>query len=158
WTAPAFFYLTVIPLLICRKQLGLLWSASHLLGVALAATIVAAWACAVAAQTGWSALLDTITHEAMQRFAPEGVANRHPLSAALAYPLAVLGANLPWSALALLTLRPSFFRLWDERGRRLLQLLHCWTWPNLLLWSLSSQHHVRYWMPAAPGLTGLGIM
>jgi 4-amino-4-deoxy-L-arabinose transferase-like glycosyltransferase len=158
WTAPAFFYLTVIPLLICRKQLRLLWSAPHLLGVALAATIVAAWACAVAAQTGWSALMDTITREAMQRFAPEGVAKPHPLSAALAYPLAVLGANLPWSALALLTLRPSFFRLWDERGRRMLQLLHCWTWPNLLFWSLSSQHHVRYWMPAAPGMIGLGVM
>jgi 4-amino-4-deoxy-L-arabinose transferase-like glycosyltransferase len=158
WTAPAFFYLTVIPLLIWRKQLRLLWSAPHLAGVALAATIVAAWACAVAAQTGWPLLLDTITREAMQRFAPDGIGKPHPWSGALAYPLAVLGANLPWSALALFTLRPSFYRLWDERGRRLLQLLHCWTWPNLLFWSLSSQHHVRYWMPAAPGLIGLGIM
>jgi 4-amino-4-deoxy-L-arabinose transferase-like glycosyltransferase len=158
WTAPAFFYLTVIPLLIWRKQLRLLWSVPHLVGVALAGTIVAAWACAVAAQTGWPLLFDTITREALQRFAPEGVGKPHPWSAALAFPLAVLGANLPWSGLALFTLRPSFFRLWDERGRRLLQLLHCWTWPNLLFWSLSSQHHVRYWMPAAPGLIGLGIM
>ena len=29
--------------------------------------------------------------------------------------------NLPWSAFALLALRPGFVRLWDERGRRLLQ-------------------------------------
>jgi 4-amino-4-deoxy-L-arabinose transferase-like glycosyltransferase len=158
WTAPAFFYLTIIPLLIWRKRLGLLWSAPHLLGVALAAVIVAAGAGAVAAQTGWPLLADTITREAMQRFASTEGGKPHAWGAAIAYPFAVLGANFPWSVLALFTLRPSFFRRWDERGRRLLQLFHCWTWPNLLFWSLASQHHVRYWMPAAPGLIGLGIM
>ena len=68
----------------------------------------------------------------------------------------VLAAHLPLSLFALQTLRPSFFRLWDERGRLLLQFLHCWTWPNLIFWALVPNHNVRYALPISPGLMGLG--
>lgn len=72
------------------------------------------------------------------------------------HPLVILAANLPWSALAFLTLRPSFLRLWNTAERRLLQLLHCWTWPNLLFWSLVPNHATRHCLPLVPGLVGLG--
>ena len=71
------------------------------------------------------------------------------------HPLRLLAANLPWSALALWTLRPAFARLWPGDGRRLLQLLHCWTWPNLLFWSLVPNHATRHTLPLVPGLLGL---
>ena len=44
WTAPAFFYLTVIPLLAWRRQLALLFGWRHLLAVSIAAFACAAWA------------------------------------------------------------------------------------------------------------------
>ena len=74
------------------------------------------------------------------------------------YPLAVFAAHLPVSAFALLTFRRSFWAQWDDRGRLLLQLLHCWTWPNLLFWTLVPNHNVRYALPLSAGLMGLGVM
>ena len=59
---------------------------------------------------------------------------------------------------ALRTLSPGFYRQWDDRGRLLLQLLHCWTWSNLLFWALVPNHNVRYILPLGPGLMGLGVM
>src|SRR5204863_7468328 len=50
------------------------------------------------------------------------------------------------------------FRLWDESGQRLLQGLHCWAWPNLLLWSLPTEHKARFSFPLLPGLSGLAAM
>jgi hypothetical protein len=158
WTAPAFFYLTAVTLLIWRRQLTLLLSWRHLLAAAIGAGLCAGWAWAVAAQVGWSTLIDAIQAEGAQRFQPNHHGRAYPWLESLTYPFAVLIANLPWSLPALWTLRPSFFQRWDENGRRLLQLLHCWTWPNLIFWSLPAQHHVRYSLPMCPGIVGLGVM
>src|SRR5207237_1282023 len=59
---------------------------------------------------------------------------------------------------ALLTLRPGFSRLWDERTRRLLRLLHCWTWANLLFWTIVPGHRPRHGLPLQPGLAGLAAL
>src|SRR5262249_41495676 len=59
---------------------------------------------------------------------------------------------------ALLTLQPGFGRLWDESGRRLLQALHCWTWPNLFFWSVIPEHAPRHSFPLFPGIAGLAAM
>ena len=40
----------------------------------------------------------------------------------------------------------------------LVQLLHCWAWPNVLFWSLPAQHNVRYVLPVAPAVTLLGVI
>jgi hypothetical protein len=53
---------------------------------------------------------------------------------------------------------PGFARLWDERGRRLLQALHCWVWPNLLFWSIIPEKAVRHSFPLFPGIAGLAAM
>jgi hypothetical protein len=79
-------------------------------------------------------------------------------SETLLHPLKVMAMMLPWSLLALVSLRPRFARLWDDRGQRLLQALHCWTWPNLLFWSLVPQHSTRHCIPLAPGLMGLAAL
>ena len=157
WTAPAFFYLTAIPLLAWRRQLALLFGWRHLLAVSVAAFACGLWALAVVQQVGWDALSDTIRKEAAYRFAPKA-SKGYPWSDVATYPLAVFAAHLPVSAFALLTFRPSFWKQWDDRGKLLLQLLHCWTWPNLLFWTLVPNHNVRYALPMSAGLMGLGVM
>jgi len=158
WTAPAFFYATAIPLLWWRGQLRLLWRREHLLSAALAASIVAAWIIAAGALGGWDNLTSTVFREAMQRISPSHSPKPWSLGATLLHPLVVLATTLPWSVVALLTLRPGFMRLWDERGRRMLQALHCWLWPNLLLWSLMTEHAPRHSFPLFPAIAGLAVM
>lgn len=158
WTAPAFFYLCVIPLLAWRGQLRLLLGWRHLLAAGVAAVILAAWVLAVVQQVGWDALANTIRGEVAYRFNPPPKAHGYPWASVLSYPFVVLAAHLPLSLFALRTLRPSFFHRFDDRGKRLLQLLHCWAWPSLLFWSLVPNHNVRYALPMSPGLMGLGVV
>jgi 4-amino-4-deoxy-L-arabinose transferase-like glycosyltransferase len=158
WTAPAFFYLTVLPLLWWRGRLRLLWSKGHLAAVATAAVPCLAWAAAAGSLAGWDVLWDTVSREALQHLSPAHHPRPYPWREVLTFPLLFLLANLPWSAVALLTLRPGFARLWDERGRRVLQALHCWTWANLLFWSLVPGHRFRHGLPLQPGLAGLAAM
>jgi 4-amino-4-deoxy-L-arabinose transferase-like glycosyltransferase len=158
WTAPAFFYLTAIPFLLWRRRLSILWSGPHLAAVCVAALPCLAWAAAVGSRVGWAPLLDTVRREALQHLSPLHHARPYPWSEVVAFPLVFLATNLPWSAAALVTLHPAFGRLWDERGRRLWQLLHCWVWPNLLFWSVVPGHAFRHGMPLQPGLAGLAAM
>ncbi len=157
WTAPAFFYLTVVPLLAWRGQLRLLVGWKHLLAVGIACVACALWAVAVVQQVGWDALSETIHKEAAYRFAPKA-SKGYPWAELVLYPLAVFAAHLPMSAFALLTFRRRFWAQWDARGKLLLQLLHCWTWPNVLFWTLVPNHNVRYALPMSAGLMGLGVM
>jgi 4-amino-4-deoxy-L-arabinose transferase-like glycosyltransferase len=158
WTAPAFFYLTAVPLLLWRGRLRLLWGRAHLTCLLIAVVVCAGWAAAVAVRVGWGPMWDTVSREAAQRLSPTDHPRAHPWREALEFPLLFLAANLPWSAAALLTLRPGFARLWDERGRRLLQALHCWAWVNLLFWSVVPGHKYRHGLPLQPGLAGLAAL
>ena len=158
WTAPAFFYLTIIPLLIWRGEWRILFGWRHLLAAGIGIAVCLLWATAVAQQVGWETLIETVRKEAAYRFAPKPGAKGYPWSEVGTYPLLVCAAHLPLSLFALRTFRPSFWRQWDDRGKLLLQLLHCWTWPNLLFWSLVPNHNVRYAIPMSPGLMGLGAM
>jgi 4-amino-4-deoxy-L-arabinose transferase-like glycosyltransferase len=158
WTAPAFFYLAVGPFLLWRGRLRWLVGRDHLLAVVIAVGLCAAWAYLVSAQVGWETLSETVKQEAAQRFAPKAAGKPYPWAESLAFPAVVLGASLPWAIPALFALRPSFLRRSDGRERTLVQLLHCWVWPNLLFWSLPAQHHVRYVLPVAPAITLLGVI
>jgi 4-amino-4-deoxy-L-arabinose transferase-like glycosyltransferase len=158
WTAPAFFYGTVLPLLWWRGRLRLLFGRAHLLSATLAAGLGLAWIAAAVGQAGWPAFAETVGREAWTKIVPGQRATPYPWRETLLHPLRLLGAGLPWSVFALLTLRPGFGRLWDDRGQRLLQLLHCWTWPNLLFWSVVPGHAARNSFPLVPGLTGLAVM
>lgn len=158
WTAPAFFYLTIVPLLWFRGRLRLLLQPAHGLSLLVAALPCLVWAAAVTAQTGWEPLLDAVRREALPRLSPAHHGRPYPWHELITFPAAFWAANLPWSAAALWTLSPRFGQLWDERGRRLLQFLHCWTWPNLLFWSIVPGHHLRHALPLQPGLTGLAAL
>ncbi|HEY7327939.1 MAG TPA: glycosyltransferase family 39 protein [Gemmataceae bacterium] len=158
WTAPAFFYLTVVPLLWHRGQLRLLLRHAHCLSILVAALLCLAWAAAVAAQTGWAPLFTAIRGEALPRLSPTHHTRPYPWLELVTFPIGFLATNLPWSAAVLWTLSPRFAHLWDERGGRLLQLLHCWTWPNLLFWSFVPGHHIRDALPLQPGLAGLAAL
>src|SRR5262249_27343545 len=150
WTAPVFFYGTLVPLLWWRGQLRILLGRNHLVSAALGAGLCFAWVAAAVAQVGWDTFAGTVSSEAAQHLLPGGNHHAHSWRERLARPLAVLAANLPCAAFALLTLRPGFARCWDERGRGLLQALHCWAWPNLFFWSWCVGHSVRHGFPLAP--------
>jgi hypothetical protein len=158
WTAPAFFYGTAVPLLWWRGRLRLLFGWPHLVSAAVAAGLCLAWAGAAVAWAGWDTFAGTVGREALQRLSPGHHPRPYPWGEALLHPLLILATNLPWSGFALLTLRPGFARRWDERGRRLLQALHCWTWPNLLFWSVVAEHSPRHSFPLFPGLIGLAAL
>ena len=160
WTAPAFFYAAAVPLLAWRRRLHLLWSWRHLLAAALAAGLCLAWAAWVVHQVGWDVFYATVRNEALPR-----LSHRHHLGSAweqvaetLLHPGKILLAHLPWSVFALATFRPGFGQHWDEHGRRLLQALHCWAWPNLLLWTLLPDHATRHSFPLFPGISGLAAL
>ena len=157
WTAPAFFYLTALPLLAWRGRLALLFGWRHLVAVSAAAAALAVWALAVVQAVGPEALSETLRKEVAYRFAPKP-GKPYPWAELLTYPLAVFAAHLPVSAFALVTFRKSFWARWDDRGKLLLQFLHCWTWPNLIFWTLVPNHNVRYALPMSAGLMGLGVM
>jgi 4-amino-4-deoxy-L-arabinose transferase-like glycosyltransferase len=158
WTAPAFFYGMVIPMLWRRGQLRLLWGRHHLLSAAVAAAICLTWAGAAVAMTSWHELYGTVSREGLMRLSPSHHHRAYPWKESLVHPLRLLAASLPNSAFALLALRPGFSRLWDRRGRFMLQALHCWTWPNLLFWSVIPEHAARHSFPLFPGLAGLAAM
>jgi 4-amino-4-deoxy-L-arabinose transferase-like glycosyltransferase len=158
WTAPAFFYLTVIPFLAWRRQLHLLFGWRHLLAAGVAACAIMGWAAAVASDVGWNKLIDTVAGEASYRFHAPAKAKANAWLGMATFPLLVLAAHLPLALFALGTLRPSFLRQLNDRERSLAQLLHCWMWPNLLFWALVPNHNVRYVLPLSPALTALGAI
>lgn len=166
WTAPAFFYLTVIPLLWWRGRLRLLWGRNHLIAAALGAALCLAWAALAVRQAGWDVFANTVSQEAMQRLVPHEIPlapGRHhhrpyPWGETLGHPFVILGSAGPWSLFALVALWPGFATLWDERGRRLLQALHCWAWPNLLFWTLVPEHAPRHSFPLFPAIAGLAAL
>jgi 4-amino-4-deoxy-L-arabinose transferase-like glycosyltransferase len=155
WTAPAFFYLTIVPLLAWRRRLRLLVQLPHLMAALVAASLCAGWAVAVAQRVGWGVLWGTISREALLRLSPMDHPRPYPWAEVLTFPLLFLAANLPWSACIIPTFRRRFVASFDDRGQRLLQMLHAWTWVNLLFWALVPGHRPRHALPLQPGLAGL---
>ena len=162
WTAPVFFYCTAVPLLWSRGKLRLLWSRQHLCAAAFGAGLVLAWVVAAIYSTGWEVFSTTVLAEALPRLVPGYVTQHHEhlpyWLEVLVHPFWLLATALPWSVVALWTLRPGFSRLWDDDGRRLLTFFHCWTWPNMLFWTFMPDHTPRHCSPMFPGLAGLAAM
>jgi 4-amino-4-deoxy-L-arabinose transferase-like glycosyltransferase len=155
WTAPAFFYLTVVPLLWWRGRLRWLFSRAHILAAAAGAGVCLAWLVAAIRHAGWHPLYDTVSREALMRLLPSHYYRPYPWHETLLHPVKVLVTNLPWSVCALLALRPGFGRSYEGGARRLLQALHCWTWPSLCFWTLIPEHAIRHSFPLFPGIAGL---
>ena len=158
WTAPVFFYGTVIPLLWRRGRLRLLFGPHHLVSVFIGAAVCLAWIAAAIFPEGWQPFYETVRREALVHLSPQHHLGGYSWRESLLHPLKVWSVNLPWSLMALLALRPAFASGWDTRGHRLLQALHCWIWPNLLFWSLVPQHSVRHAFPLFPAISGLAAM
>jgi 4-amino-4-deoxy-L-arabinose transferase-like glycosyltransferase len=158
WTAPAFFYLTVIPLLWWRGKLRYLWSKPHLASAAIAFSLCLAWAVVAVALSGWDTFAATVWREGWARVYPAHYERAYPWREVPIHPFLLFAANLPGALLAPLALTPRFANLWDEKGRRLLQALHCWTWPNVIFWSFIAEHTPRHSFPLFPGMTGLAVM
>jgi 4-amino-4-deoxy-L-arabinose transferase-like glycosyltransferase len=158
WTAPAFFYGTVVSLLWWRGRMRLLLGRQHLVSAALGAAVCLGWIGAAAALAGWRPFYDTVSREGLMRLLPSHHDRPYPWAETLLHPFKVLAAGMPITAIALLALRPGFAHLWDERGRRLLQALQCWLWPNLFFWTIIPEHAPRHSFPLLPALAGLAAM
>jgi 4-amino-4-deoxy-L-arabinose transferase-like glycosyltransferase len=162
WTAPAFFYAMAVPLLWWRGRLRMLWSWQHLLAAGLGAVLCLSWVAAAVIMTGWDVFYTTILREAFPRLLPFYDRQYHQHHSywveVLRHPIWVLGTALPGSIVALWSLRRGFYQLWDERGRLLLAAMHCWAWPNLLFWTLISDHKPRHSFPLVPGVAGLATL
>jgi 4-amino-4-deoxy-L-arabinose transferase-like glycosyltransferase len=158
WTAPAFFYLSAVPLLAWRGRLSLLVRLPHLCSVAVAVILCLGWAGTVIAEVGWAPLAHTVQGEALQRLSPAHHPRPYPWLELITFPGGFLLACLPGAGAAVLAARRGFAESWDERGRRLLQLLHCWAWPNLLFWTIVPGHRPRHALPLQPALAGLAAL
>jgi 4-amino-4-deoxy-L-arabinose transferase-like glycosyltransferase len=158
WTAPAFFYLTAVPFLALQGRLSLLLRWPHLAGASLVAVLALGWLAFAGHVAGWSVLVDTLGREALLRLSPGHHPRPYPWDELVTFPLSFLAANLPWSLFALVTLRPSFARLWDERTRRLVLLCQAWLWANLLFWTLAPGHRPRHMLPSQPALAILAAL
>jgi hypothetical protein len=108
--------------------------------------------------TGWHVFFDTVSREAFQRLGPSHHEHGRYSLETLLHPLKLWATNLPWSIVALFALRPGFVQAWDERGKRVLQAMHCWVWPNLIFWSLFPQHTPRHAFPLFGGIAGLAAL
>jgi 4-amino-4-deoxy-L-arabinose transferase-like glycosyltransferase len=155
WTAPAFFYTTVVSLLWWRGRLRLLFGWKHITSAAVAAGLCLIWITFAVAEVGWDTFYGTLSREAIARFFPTRYGDPYPWLEVPGYPFYIWAINLPWSVTALFALSPGFGRLWDSRSRLLLQALHCWLWPNLAFWSLISEHAPRHSFPIFPAVAGL---
>ncbi len=159
WTAPAFFYGTAIPFLWWRGRLRTLWSWQHLLSALVGGGIGAGLDRCRGRGNELASVLRHCSPRGAQSSCLRGIATKATRGATrFCIRLRCLATMLPWSVVGLLALRPSFMRLWDERGRFLLQALHCWAWPNLLFWSLAPEHAMRQSAPLFPALSGLAAM
>ncbi len=158
WTAPAFFYASAVTFLWTRGRLMSLFSRRHILSATIAGSICLLWIGLAARQGGWPLLRDTVSQEALMRLSPQHHHRAYPWLETLAHPFKLLASTLPWSFFALLTLHPKFMRLWDARGRFLLQAFHAWTWPSLLFWSVIPEHSPRHSFPLFPGIAGLAAL
>lgn len=172
WTAGMYVYLTFILLLVWRRQLRLLVAPAHLLAIGIVTIGVGVWLTAVIQQVGWGTLKTQLWAEIAPRLFHEAHIQGHEylhgrfeehgskslLIDTLTHPLKVLGCTLPLGPLTLLTLLPGFWRRQDERTKRLLQLLHCWAWPNLLVFTLLPEHASRHSFPFCLAITSLASL
>jgi 4-amino-4-deoxy-L-arabinose transferase-like glycosyltransferase len=155
WTAPAFFYLTLVPFLWSRGNLRALWSFSHLAAVAIGAGVSLAWAGAAIWLEGWETFSHTVKRQAFMHLLPTHHHRPYPWLESLGHPFRIWLAAMPISAFALPALFPGFSQRWDDRGRYLLQAMHCLVWPNLLFWTIVPAHNTRHSFPLYPGIAGL---
>jgi hypothetical protein len=107
-----------------------------------------------------------VSQEALSRLSPAHHPKPYSFLGTLKFPLTFLAASLPWSALALLSLKqrpcspPSLLGKGsgglDEHF--LWQALHCWAWPNLIFWSILPEHEIRDCLPIVPAFAGLAAL
>jgi 4-amino-4-deoxy-L-arabinose transferase-like glycosyltransferase len=159
WTAPEFFYGTAIPYLWWKGRLRLLFRWPHLVSAGCAGLLCLGWIVAAASREGWETFYRTVLWEGLSRLLPGYNDYRpYPWLETLFHPFKLLLNTLPWSGLALLALRPSFYRLGNERERELVAALYCWVLPQVLFWSLPTEHTPRHSFPLFPGIAGLAVM
>jgi hypothetical protein len=82
----------------------------------------------------------------------------YPWKTVLSHPFLVGAGGLPWSLFALATFLPGFARGLTLAGRRTFQAMLCWTWVNLLFWSIIPGNSPRHSFPLVPGMAGLAAL
>ena len=136
WTAPAFFYLSALPLLWWRGRLRLLFGWPHLASAGVAATLGLLWIGAAVQSRAGTSLPMPSGKRPCRVSRPWNTVGRTPGRRFLRIPSRFWPPACRGRPLRRLTLRPGFRRCCGPSKQRLLQALHCWVWPNLLFWSI----------------------
>jgi hypothetical protein len=147
-----------VTLLWRRGQLRLLWSRPHLVSTALAGTLCLAWVVAAVSREGWDVFISTVGREGLARIVPGYLGHPYRWDRVLLHPLIIVLNTLPLSLAAMWALRPAFRQGLDESSRRIWQEMNCWIWPNLIMWSLMTEHTPRHSFPLFPGVAGLAAL
>ncbi|MFO0879912.1 MAG: glycosyltransferase family 39 protein [Gemmataceae bacterium] len=158
WTAPGFFYLTLLPLLYWRGELRRLCSLRHLTGLTLLVCLAGLWLALVARSTGLAPLGETLSREAFLRLSPGHHPRPYPWDELATFPLGFLAGCLPWAILVPVALRPSFASQLTPRGYALWQLALVWAISSLVFWTLAPGHRPRHILPAQPAIVLLAAL
>jgi 4-amino-4-deoxy-L-arabinose transferase-like glycosyltransferase len=119
----------------------------------LAVVLIAVWAAAVVHQIGWNQLYDTLHSEAMPRIVHSHNLDDNKWLNTLLHPFKLFAVNLPWSLFALLSLAHGLARCMNDRERDLLAKMHCWLWPNVVVFTMLPDHGTRHSFPLFPAIT-----
>ena len=148
WTGPAFFYLTALVWLACRRQLVRLLDFGHLLGLAALGLLFALWLWRVYATAG-ADLLATLEREALMRLSPTRHPRPYPWDELLSFPLSFVLGCVP----AVLFV-PGLYgsAAWTDRQRAVVSLAWVWLLVNLVFWTVVPGHRPRHILPAQPAV------
>ncbi|MCS7166651.1 MAG: hypothetical protein RMI91_13120 [Gemmatales bacterium] len=156
WHAPVFFYATMVTYLLATGRARRLLSWGHLVGLFLAAAVVLGWASVVIYRVGGYVLWSTLWEQALPRISPVHQHGEQLWLEIPKYPVKMLICGLPWTAFCTLTFWRSWYEQLSPATRALMRTLHCWTWPNLLIFTLLPDHDSRHGMPMLTGWLALG--
>ncbi|MFM7149420.1 MAG: ArnT family glycosyltransferase [Gemmataceae bacterium] len=159
WTAPAFFYFTIVPFLAMRGQLYQLRSVPHLTGLLLASLIGSLWLILMVREAGAERVFDTLSREALLRLSPGHHPRPYPWDELVTFPLAFLAGCLPWTFLAIpLFTRNSATKTLTNREQALRELALAWVGVSLVFWTLVPGHRPRHILPAQPAVVLLASL
>lgn len=147
--APVYFGATVAIYLAIRRDWSRLFSRSHLCGLAVFATVVAAWQIPFVHRAGWDAAIKIWTGDSAARFVNIGL--RDVAAHLVTYPLEVIGCTAPWSLLAFAFLSRRFRAAVADLGQPIqflciyivIGFIPCWISPGGM---------TRYCLPLYPAV------
>ena len=143
-----FYFGTVVPYLLIRKQSRLMIKPVNIAGVGLFFLIVAAWVFPVIRAVGWDEFSSILAGETVHRT----FRYSFNLEWIFFYPVGLLAGFMPWTPLVFLFFRKSLFK-GDEAKDKFMLFCLVNVLATLILFSISPGRALRYILPVFPFLS-----